>query len=196
MSSKSPPLAAANTFSPTPPITPPKKSPNLFTALADPELVPADLDIPDNYVTHTLKTQKALPPFSWKNWYNELNWLNVAILTLTPLIGVVGAWYTQLRWETALFSVFYYYVTGLGGFLFFSLFFCLRVGFLNVTTFLNFRHHGGVSQALGPSFVQCVQTAAIFPRHGGRWRSRGLHQVVVARTPCAPPVHGHGPGPV
>jgi stearoyl-CoA desaturase (Delta-9 desaturase) len=77
-------------------------------------IVPADLNIPDNYVEHTLKTTKALPPFRWKNVLTDLNWLNVAILIVTPLIGIIGAYFTKLRWETFLFSVFYYYVTGLG----------------------------------------------------------------------------------
>jgi stearoyl-CoA desaturase (Delta-9 desaturase) len=76
--------------------------------------LPEDIDIPDNYVSHTIKTQKALAPLSWSNWSSELNWLNVSILVLTPVLGIIGAFYTKLRWETALFAVFYYYVTGLG----------------------------------------------------------------------------------
>ena len=76
--------------------------------------VPVDLCIPDNYVEHTLKTTKALPPFSWKNILNDLNWLNVAILILTPIISTIGACFTKLRWETFLFSILYYYITGLG----------------------------------------------------------------------------------
>jgi stearoyl-CoA desaturase (delta-9 desaturase) len=77
-------------------------------------IVPIDLNIPDNYVQHTLKTTKARPPFQWSNILNELNFLNCAILTITPAIGIIGAIYTPLQWKTALFSVFYYYCTGLG----------------------------------------------------------------------------------
>ncbi|KAF8218935.1 hypothetical protein L208DRAFT_1383159, partial [Tricholoma matsutake] len=29
-------------------------------------------------------------------------------------MGIIGAMFTKLRWETFLFSIFYYYVTGLG----------------------------------------------------------------------------------
>ncbi|KAJ7637044.1 delta 9-fatty acid desaturase protein [Roridomyces roridus] len=68
----------------------------------------------DNYVSHTLKTTKPLPPITWSNLLNELNWLNVAILTVTPTVSFVGAYYTKLRWETALFAVAYYFFTGLG----------------------------------------------------------------------------------
>ena len=78
------------------------------------ESVPVDLNIPDNYVQHTLKTTKPLPPVTWSNWTSELDYLNVAILTLTPFVGLVGAYFTKLRWETCLFAIFYYYVTGLG----------------------------------------------------------------------------------
>lgn len=78
------------------------------------EEIPSDLNIPDNYVQHTLTSQKPLPPFAWKNFRDELNWLSVVILTATPVIGLIGAMFTPLRWETFLFSVFYYFVTGLG----------------------------------------------------------------------------------
>ncbi|KAF8886523.1 delta 9-fatty acid desaturase protein [Infundibulicybe gibba] len=88
----------------------PRNSPT--TSSDDP--VPIDIDIPDNYVAHTLKTQKALPPVTWANWYKEINWLSFTILTVTPTIGLIGAMFTKLRWETFLFAVFYYYVTGLG----------------------------------------------------------------------------------
>ncbi|KAI6032430.1 hypothetical protein EDC04DRAFT_2500638, partial [Pisolithus marmoratus] len=51
---------------------------------------------------------------TWDNFLNELNWLHVAILGLTPILGVVGAYLTRLRWETAVWAVVYYYMTGLG----------------------------------------------------------------------------------
>lgn len=78
------------------------------------DVVPADLNIPDNYVAHTLKTQKALPPIKWEEWYKEINWLSTIILTVTPALGLIGAFLTSLRWETFIFSIFYYFVTGLG----------------------------------------------------------------------------------
>ncbi|KAF9492421.1 hypothetical protein BDN71DRAFT_1451644 [Pleurotus eryngii] len=75
---------------------------------------PADIDIPDNYVAYTLAHQKSLPPFQWRNWRTEISWISFCLLTLTPLIGLVGAYYTPLQRKTLLFAVFYYYVTGLG----------------------------------------------------------------------------------
>ncbi|TFK47579.1 delta 9-fatty acid desaturase protein [Heliocybe sulcata] len=104
---KSPPPEMA-TY--TPPLTPPSNP--VKSLKADPE--PIDLHIPDNYVQHTLKTQKELPPISWNNWWRELQYLTVAILTITPSLAIYGMFTTKFRWQTALFSVFYYYVTGLG----------------------------------------------------------------------------------
>ncbi|KAJ8496435.1 hypothetical protein ONZ45_g12446 [Pleurotus djamor] len=89
---------------------PPSSPPNV----KNDEPVPADIDIPDDYVTYTLKNQKPLPPFQWANLPNELNWISFTLITLTPIIGFVGAYFTKLRWETFLFAVFYYFVTGLG----------------------------------------------------------------------------------
>jgi stearoyl-CoA desaturase (Delta-9 desaturase) len=76
--------------------------------------IPADLNIPDNYVDYTLKNTKPLPPVTWNNWWKELNYLSLAILTITPSIALYGAFTTKLRRETAIFAVFYYFVTGFG----------------------------------------------------------------------------------
>ncbi|KAK0432097.1 delta 9-fatty acid desaturase protein [Desarmillaria tabescens] len=76
--------------------------------------VPIDLNIPDNYVQHTLTTTKPLPPISLSNVLNEINWLPFTVMTTTPIMGVIGAYYTKLRWETAIWAIVYYYITGLG----------------------------------------------------------------------------------
>ena len=81
--------------------------------------LPADINIPDNYVDHTLKNTKPLPPVTWNNFWKELNYLSLAILTITPSVALYGAFTTKLRWETAAFAVFYYFVTGLGQYLVF-----------------------------------------------------------------------------
>ncbi|KAL0958430.1 hypothetical protein HGRIS_000572 [Hohenbuehelia grisea] len=101
----------------TPPITPQtNQQPFAMKAKLNGKAdeVPADIDIPDNYVAYTLKTQKPLPPFDWRQWHKEINWISTALLASTPIIGLVGAYYTRLRWQTALFSVVYYFFTGLG----------------------------------------------------------------------------------
>ncbi|KAF8189332.1 delta 9-fatty acid desaturase protein [Pholiota molesta] len=65
---------------------------------------PADIHIPDNYVQHTLKTVKALPP---------LNWLNVPF-SASLLSLVLLAPCTPRCAGNFFFSIFYYFVTGLG----------------------------------------------------------------------------------
>jgi len=93
----------------TPPLTPSPSSKNLRD-----ENVPVDIDIPDNYVHHVLATQKELPPITWKNLYDELQWISVIVLALTPIASIYGWFTTPLQLKTALFSVGYYYFTGLG----------------------------------------------------------------------------------
>lgn len=179
-------------LAPTPPLTPPSKSAKLGK---EKEEVPADINIPDNYVAWTLKNQKALPPVSWDNWWKELNYLSLAILTITPGVAIWGACTHKLRWETFLFSVFYYYVTGLGE--------CIRspasyMPSLNaiLTTGPRTRHHGWVPPAMGAPVIQRVKASAVLPRNGWRRCGRGFDQVVVAWPPGAPSIHGHGSGPV
>ena len=92
----------------TPPLTPPAATKEVK------EEEPADANIPDNYVSWTIKNQKPRPPITWDNWWKELNYLSLSILTITPAIAIYGALHVPLRWETAVFSVFYYFVTGLG----------------------------------------------------------------------------------
>ncbi|KAI0765152.1 delta 9-fatty acid desaturase protein [Fomes fomentarius] len=93
-------------------MTPPQDTKG--TSKGDKSYVPIDIDIPDNYVAWTLKNQKPRPPISWDNWWKELNYLSLAVLTVTPAIAIYGAFNVRLRWETAVFSVFYYFFTGLG----------------------------------------------------------------------------------
>jgi len=75
---------------------------------------PADLNIPDNYVQHTLKTTKPLPPVTWGNLLENINWISLLALTLSPAVAIYGMFTTELCWKTAVFSVFWYFVTGLG----------------------------------------------------------------------------------
>lgn len=75
---------------------------------------PIDIDIPDNYVAFTLKKERELPPLSWSNFYTRFNYVSLIVLTATPAMAIYGMCTTKLRWETALFSVLYYFITGLG----------------------------------------------------------------------------------
>jgi stearoyl-CoA desaturase (delta-9 desaturase) len=98
----------------TPKVDPVPKSVEPTQFFQEPDHPPADATIPDSYVSYALKHQKALPPVTWENVFQNLNWLNVGILGLTPLLGFTGAYYTCLRWETAVWAIVYYYMTGFG----------------------------------------------------------------------------------
>ena len=111
----------------------------------DPDHPPADANIPDNYVSYTLKYQKPLPPVTRENLFQNLDWLNVGILGLTPLLGFTGAYCTRLRWETAIWAVVYYYMTGFG-----SCPFLLVLGVVNAV-FL--RHNGWLPPSLGSPLI-------------------------------------------
>ncbi|KAF9071725.1 delta 9-fatty acid desaturase [Rhodocollybia butyracea] len=87
---------------------------NISTASRPSEAVDVLIPEVDNYVAYTLKTQKVLPPVQWSNLLNELNWISFVVLTLPPAVGVVGAFYVRLQWQTAVWSVAYYFLTGLG----------------------------------------------------------------------------------
>jgi stearoyl-CoA desaturase (delta-9 desaturase) len=78
------------------------------------EATPVDLHIPDNYVEHTLKNSQPLPPITWKNALENINWISTLALTLTPLITIYGFMTVPLQLKTAIFAVFWYFVTGLG----------------------------------------------------------------------------------
>ena len=53
-------------------------------------------------------------PLTRANWYLHVNWLNVFFIFAIPLYGCIAAWWTPLRWETAIWAVVYYFMTGLG----------------------------------------------------------------------------------
>ncbi|GBE87555.1 delta 9-fatty acid desaturase protein [Sparassis latifolia] len=92
----------------TPPLTPPPRTATLK------EDVPVDLGVPENYVSWTIKNQKPLPPITWSSLYKELNYLSLAILTITPSIAIWGAFHVKMRTETFWWCVVYYFITGLG----------------------------------------------------------------------------------
>lgn len=53
-------------------------------------------------------------PITWTNWYRHVNWLNSFFIFGVPVIGFVAAYYHPLQLWTAVFSVIYYFNTGLG----------------------------------------------------------------------------------
>lgn len=53
-------------------------------------------------------------PMTKKNWHKHVNWLNVTLIVGIPFMGCVAAFWTPVYLKTALFTVIYYFATGLG----------------------------------------------------------------------------------
>lgn len=60
------------------------------------------------------KVHIADTPMTWSNWYQHVNWLNTYFIIIVPIIGFISAYWVPLRLYTAIFSVIYYFNTGLG----------------------------------------------------------------------------------
>lgn len=53
-------------------------------------------------------------PITMQNWHQHVNWLNVIFIGVIPLVGCIAASRTPLQLKTLIWSVVYYYCTGLG----------------------------------------------------------------------------------
>lgn len=73
-----------------------------------------DIDIPDNYVSATIQKQKYLPPVTWSNLIRNIQWISLLAITVTPAVAVYGVFTTPAHQKTIIWSIVYYYITGLG----------------------------------------------------------------------------------
>ena len=62
-----------------------------------------------NYVRRTLAKEKPLPPITIKNVHKNINWISFIVLTVVPTLALYGAFTTKLTWQTAVWSVVYYF---------------------------------------------------------------------------------------
>jgi stearoyl-CoA desaturase (delta-9 desaturase) len=53
-------------------------------------------------------------PVTLKNWYKHIDWVNVTFVAIIPFFGLIAAFSTPLLWKTAVWTLFYYFLTGLG----------------------------------------------------------------------------------
>jgi stearoyl-CoA desaturase (delta-9 desaturase) len=53
-------------------------------------------------------------PVTMKNWYKFVNWPQSILLCGAPLIGLYGMFTTELQTKTLIWSIIYYFITGLG----------------------------------------------------------------------------------
>ena len=53
-------------------------------------------------------------PLTLRNFHKQLAWQNIISIFVLPSLGMLGAIWTPLLWETALLSVIFYFVSGSG----------------------------------------------------------------------------------
>jgi stearoyl-CoA desaturase (delta-9 desaturase) len=49
-----------------------------------------------------------------KNWPQHINWLNTYFIIIVPAIGLISTYWVGLQYKTAIFSIAYYFFSGLG----------------------------------------------------------------------------------
>jgi len=88
---------------------------------ADP--VPLELIAPmDTPVKEQVTVSFAEKPVEYSNWQQivrvwasgRISWINVFILTFTPIIAIIGAFTTELQTKTMWWSLFYFAFSGMG----------------------------------------------------------------------------------
>ncbi|CAF5046356.1 unnamed protein product, partial [Rotaria magnacalcarata] len=70
--------------------------------------------IKNNYVARTLLNEPELPPMTWSNWYTQINWPQATLLCLEPLVALYGLFTTSFMWQTIVFTIIWYFLTGFG----------------------------------------------------------------------------------
>jgi stearoyl-CoA desaturase (delta-9 desaturase) len=73
-----------------------------------------DFIVPDNYVTRTVENMKMLPPVTWRNLHKNIQWISFLALTIPPAMAIYGLCTVPFQLKTFIWSVVYYFITGLG----------------------------------------------------------------------------------
>jgi stearoyl-CoA desaturase (delta-9 desaturase) len=60
------------------------------------------------------KVHIADQPMTANNWYKHIDWLSTTFIVFIPIMGFVSAYWVPLHLYTAIFSVVWYFNTGLG----------------------------------------------------------------------------------
>jgi len=53
-------------------------------------------------------------PMTWSNWYQHVNWLNTTFVVFIPMAGLIASYWVPLQLNTAIFTLIYYFNSGLG----------------------------------------------------------------------------------
>ena len=85
--------------------------------MTDPALSKAggDTEATKDYVSYLLSQEEPRPPITWRNWWTEVYWgRGVALMVIMPLCTFVAAYYTPLCTNTAIWTLVYYFISGIG----------------------------------------------------------------------------------
>lgn len=91
-----------------------KEEPTVESWKSDEDTAVEEADVDDNYVSKTLAKEKPLPPITWRNLHKNLNIISCLALTVVPALALYGAFTTPLSRKTFIWSILYYFFTGLG----------------------------------------------------------------------------------
>lgn len=88
--------------------------------MAEPSSIPVPSDEPSNrnglesYVSYVLRHEKVRPPVTWSNWWKEAQWGRFSLIMIMPPLAAIYACFTPLQRETAIWSVVFYFMSGMG----------------------------------------------------------------------------------
>lgn len=68
----------------------------------------------NKYTTSSSQPHITELPITLTNWWKHVDWLNVYFILLVPAVGVYWSLWTPLSWKTLVWSIVYYFNTGLG----------------------------------------------------------------------------------
>ncbi|KAM6504563.1 stearoyl-CoA 9-desaturase [Fusarium solani] len=60
------------------------------------------------------KVHIADTPMTWSNIHLHINWLNITLIIIIPIVGFISAYWVPLRLYTAIWAIIFYFNTGLG----------------------------------------------------------------------------------
>ncbi|KAJ7599284.1 delta 9-fatty acid desaturase [Mycena floridula] len=90
----------------------PEKGPSASSS--SPSFTPPCTTDSDNYVQHTVASSKPLPPVSFKTLHKDINYVSCSVIVFLPILSFIGACNTHLQTKTLVWSIAYYFATGLG----------------------------------------------------------------------------------
>ena len=81
-----------------------------------PDMQRSALPTPNGMTSNPLASVSKDPKIRYKSVMEQIKWVNLLALTVTPLVGLYGAYNTPLQTKTLLWSIFLYTFAMLGEF--------------------------------------------------------------------------------